>query len=1203
MHKFVLSVILLGLFPLAAEAQTFPVFPTDINDWEPVVRNSDPVGDVLGDGTGRRDLVGDFSRPVAYMASDANFMYGRIRLNVDPRQGAGLAPFSWGFLVDTDGNYAAYEFMIMVDGISNPNNVLLQANTTKSITGDPGDAAELTVWSGLFSNFGQVVKACDQIVEGNCFESNDDFYLDFAIPWVELAKTPVNFLPGNEFAVVAASGNSNNTLSNDYAGIGTSLTDLISDEICTDSDFDGISDCDEDLDGDGDPANDDTDCDGTPNYLDADDDNDGNDTILEDTNGNGDWFDDDADADGVPDFLDNDDLNPFVAVSTPADGDLVNTAVTQVEGLSDPDAEVSVSIDGGTPVVTTADASGNWTAVLTSSIADGLHSINVVSTSCQVSAGTTTTFTQDTTPPALAILTPTDGTVTESADVLVSGTAEVGSTLTVSVDGQAPQAVTVGTDGTWTLQLTGLALGGHTVLAVAEDAAGNTSTELIGFTVNVDECADPADNDCSSNAACIDTPTSFTCECLPGFEGDGVTCTDIDECALGTDTCSDDATCTDTEGSFECACLPGFVGDGFTCTDIDECALGTDTCADDATCTDTDGSFECSCLPGYQGDGFTCTDIDECVLGTDTCADDATCTDTDGSFECACLPGYEGDGFTCTDIDECATGADNCSADATCTDTDGSFECACLPGYEGDGVTCTDIDECALGTDTCADDATCTDTDGSFECACLPGYQGDGFTCTDIDECATGADNCSADATCTDTDGSFECACLPGYEGDGVTCTDIDECQLNTDDCAGNTFCSNLPGTFTCEDCPSGFESINGVCEDIDECLEGTDTCDDLTQCTNTTGGFECSACPDGYTDVNGDGTQCDDIDECLGNPCDDVTTCTNSAGSFSCTACPPGYADVNGDGTVCEDINECLELTDDCDELAVCVNETGGFTCETCPTGYEDVNGDGTECVNIDECTLGTDNCDENASCTDVPGSFVCECLTGYEGDGVSCERLDGPIILVPAEGEVVATKRPTISGTGEPDTTIDLSIDGNDPVEVEVDAEGHWTYTPDFDLAEGDHSVEVTDGIDENSVEFTVDTRGPEVEVITPADGREYSTPPDEITGEGEPGAEIIIVVDGEEIGTTEVDEDGKWSFPLPDLEPGGHTIVVTGRDDAGNETEVTTTFDVVEPVVEPELLFVVEGGGCSVGAEGGLSIWTMFLLFAVFRRRRPL
>ena len=70
----------------------------------------------------------------------------------------------------------------------------------------------------------------------------------------------------------------------------------------TDTDGDGIPDKDEDLNGDGNVENDDTDRDGIPNYRDADDDGDGVPTKDE---GRG-----DSDNDGTPDYLDADSFPP-----------------------------------------------------------------------------------------------------------------------------------------------------------------------------------------------------------------------------------------------------------------------------------------------------------------------------------------------------------------------------------------------------------------------------------------------------------------------------------------------------------------------------------------------------------------------------------------------------------------------------------------------------------------------------------------------------------------------------------------------------------------------------------------------------------------------------------------------------------------------------------------------------------------------------
>ncbi len=75
---------------------------------------------------------------------------------------------------------------------------------------------------------------------------------------------------------------------------------------CDDVDDDTVIDVIEDLNNDGNLANDDTDEDGIPNYLDDDDDGDGILTIDEDYNGNGDPTDDDTNMNDIPDYLDAD---------------------------------------------------------------------------------------------------------------------------------------------------------------------------------------------------------------------------------------------------------------------------------------------------------------------------------------------------------------------------------------------------------------------------------------------------------------------------------------------------------------------------------------------------------------------------------------------------------------------------------------------------------------------------------------------------------------------------------------------------------------------------------------------------------------------------------------------------------------------------------------------------------------------------------
>ncbi|XP_068241307.1 pro-epidermal growth factor-like [Palaemon carinicauda] len=119
-----------------------------------------------------------------------------------------------------------------------------------------------------------------------------------------------------------------------------------------------------------------------------------------------------------------------------------------------------------------------------------------------------------------------------------------------------------------------------------------------------------------------------------------------DECIDGTHNCSEHAKCTDKLSGFTCSCLPGHSGDGVTCLDIDEC-MDKDICGDHASCTNVGGSYKCQCSDGYEMENNGCQDIDECTRDLNECQVPATCVNTEGSYQCQCLPPFKGDPLKC----------------------------------------------------------------------------------------------------------------------------------------------------------------------------------------------------------------------------------------------------------------------------------------------------------------------------------------------------------------------------------------------------------------------------------------------------------------------------------------------------------------------------------------------------------------------------
>ncbi|XP_072172571.1 uncharacterized protein [Diadema setosum] len=492
-----------------------------------------------------------------------------------------------------------------------------------------------------------------------------------------------------------------------------------------------------------------------------------------------------------------------------------------------------------------------------------------------------------------------------------------------------------------------------------------------------DECRDPTLHRCDEQATCRNGVGYFSCFCNDGWTGDGLTCSNINECENGTNNCSPFAVCADNPGSYTCECREGFAGTGTSCFDIDECADETlNNCTAGSYCVNTEGSFECPCLDGYNvTSNDLCEDIDECAT-MNVCEE--LCNNTIGSFQCGCQDGFalDSDERSCSDINECLDPG-SCSANAECNNTHGGFACSCSDGYNGTGYPsdpCTNVNECATQS-PCGSNARCIDTDGSYSCTCIDGYAGNGDQCVDIDECFVGM--CDVNADCVNSIGSYTCTCRDGYNGTGDTCTDINECD-NATLCADAATCTNTNGSYTCY-CSEGYRGDPySMCGDIDECKDDPTICPSEATCSNMIGSYEC-ICNEGY---ESDGVNCTDTNECQGDFCGFFSTCTNTIGSAFCV-CDDGYESSNRKN--CTDFDECAFETSSCPAgISVCNNTPGDYEC-ICSTGYQ--NSGPKTCEDANECIDGSHNCSDDRICINTLGSYRCECPDmSYEATDGAC-------------------------------------------------------------------------------------------------------------------------------------------------------------------------------------------------------------------------
>ncbi|MTD39953.1 hypothetical protein GIX45_15330, partial [Erwinia sp. CPCC 100877] len=206
------------------------------------------------------------------------------------------------------------------------------------------------------------------------------------------------------------------------------------------------------------------------------------------------------------------------------------------------------------------------------------------------------------------------------------------------------------------------------------------------------------------------------------------------------------------------------------------------------------------------------------------------------------------------------------------------------------------------------------------------------------------------------------------------------------------------------------------------------------------------------------------------------------------------------------------------------------------------------------------------------------------------SLELIDdeGPVTGNIPDGGITDDSRPTFSGQATDDIDhVNIYDDGKLIGSAAVDSDGKWSFTPDTDLTDGEHSLTVsavdkagnegpqTSGTGDGSWDFTVDTTSPDnnasgivdgsLELIDDEGPVTGNIPDGGITDDSRPTFSgqatddidhVNIYDDGKLIGSAAVDSDGKWSFtPDTDLTDGEHSLTVSAVDKAGNEGPQTS------------------------------------------------
>ncbi|MBN8467696.1 hypothetical protein JYJ95_14345 [Corallococcus exiguus] len=145
----------------------------------------------------------------------------------------------------------------------------------------------------------------------------------------------------------------------------------------------------------------------------------------------------------------------------------------------------------------------------------------------------------------------------------------------------------------------------------------------------------------------------------------------------------------------------------------------------------------------------------------------------------------------------------------------------------------------------------------------------------------------------------------------------------------------------------------------------------------------------------------------------------------------------------------------------------------------------------------------------------------------------------------------------SSEPNSTFTCALDSGlalpcaSPYLTLLLADGPHTLAVRARDAAGNQETEAT------TYSWTVDTVAPAIPRVTSVTpGATVAVTPSEVSGRGEPGSVVRLVIDGILVGTAEVDVAGQWTVAVPGtLVDGVHFLTASATDEAGNASLPST------------------------------------------------
>ncbi|WP_288443624.1 Ig-like domain-containing protein [uncultured Pantoea sp.] len=150
---------------------------------------------------------------------------------------------------------------------------------------------------------------------------------------------------------------------------------------------------------------------------------------------------------------------------------------------------------------------------------------------------------------------------------------------------------------------------------------------------------------------------------------------------------------------------------------------------------------------------------------------------------------------------------------------------------------------------------------------------------------------------------------------------------------------------------------------------------------------------------------------------------------------------------------------------------------------------------------------------------------------------------------------RRPIVSGTALPHTTIWLLDSGGILGSARSDAQGNWSIKPDIELRYGMNKLWVSNGDSVSDIYpiniVPMQGQAPEIHAVyddagydsgNVAQGRKTDDARPTLSGKGIPGETVTLLANGIQVANAIVDANGHWKMePYSDLDPGSYSLVV--------------------------------------------------------------